>query len=232
MFKNLFKSKKLIELTEKKEKLISEIEKLNNEIRKKDALLRCKNDLINKKESISKKQNIRENWQEMEEALKNAHKENTELKELIQEKENFFDLSFLQSYYLVPLEKMFPEVRFKKIIETLNMNVQNFSLEYLNSLEIEERLKHEITERINRFNNGDMSWEIKTFLIKGERLSKLYYKYRKLSNIFNENFLEFVSDLDAFNFDSLEKNGYTKDEINNFKDIYIRYTEKYKRNIL
>lgn len=232
MFKNLFKSKKILELTEKKEKLMSEIEKLSNELRKKDALLKCKNDLINKKEAFSKQENVKENWQEMEEALKNAHKENLELRKILQEKNSFFDLSFLKTIYLIPLEKMFPEVRFKKVIETLDMNVQDLSLDYLNSLEISEKLKNEITERVERFHNGEMSWEVKTFLIKGERLSKLYHKYRKLLNIFNEKYFEFISDLEGFDFDSLEKSGYSKEEIASFKEIYITYREKYKREVI
>lgn len=225
MFGNIFKSKKVKELIEKKEILLEKIERVQNEIRKKDALLKCKNDLINKKEFLDKKES-NENWSEMEEALKKFHSENLELRKNIREKGSFLDLSFLKYTYLVPLEKMFPEIRFKNFISTMNMSIQEFSVEYLESLDIEEKIKKEIENRVLKYHNDIMSWEVKTYLIKGEKLSKLYQKTRKLVNIFSDNYLEYVGDLHNFNFYSLKKYGYKEKEIEEFKKVYLEYLEK------
>ena len=77
-----------------------------------------------------------------------------------------------------------------------------------------------ITEGKNRFQKyltkEFIEWEVVTYLNKGERVSKVYNKSRKLTNIFSENDIEFMEDLVKFNFSNLIDFGFKDEQINEF----------------
>ena len=72
-----------------------------------------------------------------------------------------------------------------------------------------------------------MNWEIKTNLLKGEKITKVYVKHRKLVNILNEKAISYMGELNYEVFESLLEAGYTQEEIKVFKDIYDDYEKKY-----
>ncbi|MGL5277733.1 MAG: hypothetical protein ACRC8M_01450 [Cetobacterium sp.] len=229
MLKKLFKSKKESELILKNELLEIEIEKLKNEIRKKDGFLKCKNSLFIEKDNEKKQE---KNWQEIEEQLKKYYTENTELREVVKKSEKVISIPHLKFNYLIQIEKYLYEARFKELVEILkkrgNKFVQDLNEYVIEHLSIEDTLKLELKKKFEKFQKLEINWEIKTQLLKGEKLSKIYSKYRKFTNIMiNEN-KEFVCDLDGYRFDILINKGFSLHEIEELKKIYQDYILKYR----
>ena len=226
MIDKLFKSKKELDLVAKNKILEIEIEKLKNEIRKKDGFLKCKNNLIIKKENSEK------NWQKIEDGLKKYYNENNNLREEIKKYDLIFSNSNFKHNYLIPIEKYLFETKFKEIIVILNNKgkryVQDLNEYVIEHLSIEESLKLNLKYKLQKFQNLEINWEIKTYLLNGEKISKIYMKYRKFTNILlNEN-IEFMSQLENYNFDKLINQGFLTDDILKLKEISLEYKSKYK----
>lgn len=232
MFKNLFKSKNEVELLKESERLKLQVEKLEEELRKKNIFLKCKNTLINDKEIFLKHE---KNWNDIEEQLKKFHSENKELKEILKDVEKFISLKTLNYNYLVPIEKYFTENRFKEVISILkkeNKNyIQNIDFLTIDQLDVDNTLKENIVKKYNNFISKDIPWDVKTHLIKGEKISKLYQKHRKFLNILTNDNIEYVCDLENFNFNNLSESGYSEDEILTLKTLYDEYIEEYRIKI-
>ncbi|MGL5458251.1 MAG: hypothetical protein ACRDBY_01390 [Cetobacterium sp.] len=229
MLKKLFKSKKESQLLLKKELFEIEIEKLKNEIRKKDGFLKCKNSLFTETENKKKQE---KNWQEIEEQLKKYHKENNDLRDSLKEIERILPILPLKFNYLIPIEKYLYEVKFKEVVEILrnkgNKFVQNLNEYIVDNLSIEDEIKIYLKNKIKKFENLEINWNLKTHLLKGEKLSKIYSKHRKFTNMMLSENREFISNLDEYNFDALINKGYSLEEIKELKEIYQNYTLKYR----
>ena len=229
MLKKLFKSKRESELILEKELLEIEIEKLKNEIRKKDGFLKCKNSLFIEKDNEKKQEKI---WQEIEEQLKKYYTENKELREIIKENEKIISILHLKFNYLIQIEKYLYEARFKELVEILkkkgNKFVQDLNEYVIERLSVEDSLKLELKRKFEKFQKLEINWEIKTQLLKGEKLSKIYSKHRKFINIMTNENKEFISDLDEYKFDILVNKGFSLDEIEELKRIYQDYILKYR----
>ena len=100
----------------------------------------------------------------------------------------------------------------KGIIYLQDLTLETFDL-------LSQDIKN-ITEGKNRFQKyltkEFIEWEVVTYLNKGERVSKVYNKSRKLTNIFSENDIEFMEDLVKFNFSNLIDFGFKDEQINEF----------------
>ncbi|MEG0425118.1 MAG: hypothetical protein RR556_05235 [Cetobacterium sp.] len=229
MLRKLFKSKKESELMLKNEILEIEIEKLKNEIRKKDGFLKCKNSLFIEKDNEKKQE---KNWEEIEAKLKKYYTENNELREVIKKSEKVISISHLKFNYLIQIEKYLYEARFKEVVEVLKKKGYKFAQdlnEYvIEHFSIEDTLKLELKKKLERFQKLEIAWEIKTQLLKGEKLSKIYSKHRKFTNIMISENKEFISDLDGYNFDILVNKGFSLDDIEELKRIYQAYISKYR----
>ncbi|MEG0234700.1 MAG: hypothetical protein RR523_09330 [Cetobacterium sp.] len=229
MLRKLFKSKKESELMLKNEILEIEIEKLKNEIRKKDGFLKCKNSLFIEKDNEKKQE---KNWEEIEAKLKKYYTENNELREVIKKSEKVISISHLKFNYLIQIEKYLYEARFKEVVEVLKKKGYKFAQdlnEYvIEHFSIEDTLKLELKKKLERFQKLEIAWEIKTQLLKGEKLSKIYSKHRKFTNIMISENKEFISDLDGYNFDILVNKGFSLDEIEELKRIHQDYISKYR----
>lgn len=229
MLKKLFKSKKESQLLLKKELFEIEIEKLKNEIRKKDSFLKCKNSLFIETENKKKQE---KNWQDIEGQLKKYYKENNDLKDSLKEIEKILPILPLRFNYLIPIEKYLYEVKFKEVVEILrnkgNKFVQNLNEYIVDNLSIEDEIKIYLKNKIKKFENLEINWNLKTHLLKGEKLSKIYSKHRKFTNMMLSENREFISNLDEYNFDSLINKGYSLEETKELKEIYQNYTLKYR----
>lgn len=233
MLRKLFKSKRESELILEKNVLETKIEKLTNEIRKKDGFLRCKNNLFIEKDNEKKQE---KSWQEIEEQLKKYYKENNELREIIKNSEKIISISCLKFNYLIQIEKYLPEARFKEIVEILkkkgNKFAQDLNEYVIDNLSVEDSLKLELKRKIEKLQNLEVNWEIKTYLLKGDKLSKIYSKHRKFLNIMLSENRDYMSDLNSYNFDNLVSRGYSLDEAEGLKKIYQDYVLKYRVNNL
>ncbi|WP_407536439.1 hypothetical protein [Cetobacterium somerae] len=229
MLKILFKPKKELTLMKEKDRLEVEIQRLKDEIRKKDGFLRCKNNIFIEKDNRRKQE---ENWQEMEEELKKYYKENNELRKYTSYSDQILSSSYLKFNYLIPIEKYLCEVRFRELVKILKKKGNNFVQDLneftIGSLSIEDNLKLELKKKFERFQSLQINWEMKTYLLKGEKISKIYFKNRRFINIMLSENKEFMSDLIGYNFDNLVNKEYSLDESEELKNIYQDYILRYR----
>ena len=206
---------------EEEERLLKKIEELEQIILRKDKEI---SDLINELDKINQNTTTNNNLNSkqlelIEKNIKDTKEENERLKQTIDE----YNLSSKKEkhYYKVDIEKFFSASRFKElanaIIDKGIIYLQDLTLETFDLLS--QDIKN-ITEGKNRFQKyltkEFIEWEVVTYLNKGERVSKIYNKSRKLTNIFSENDIEFMEDLVKFNFSNLIDFGFKDEQINEF----------------
>lgn len=206
---------------EEEERLLKKIEELEQIILRKDKEI---SDLINELDKINQNTATNNNLNSkqlelIEKNIKDTKEENERLKQTIDE----YNLSSKKEkhYYKVDIEKFFSASRFKElanaIIDKGIIYLQDLTLETFDLLS--QDIKN-ITEGKNRFQKyltkEFIEWEVVTYLNKGERVSKVYNKSRKLTNIFSENDIEFMEDLVKFNFSNLIDFGFKDEQINEF----------------
>lgn len=229
MLKKLFKSKRESELILEKELLEIEVEKLKNEIRKKDGFLKCKNNLFIEKDNEKKQE---KNWKEIEEQLKKYYTENNELRESIKKSEKIISIKQLKFSYMIQMEKYMSESKFKELVKILKKKgyefIQDLNEYIIEHLSVEESLKLQLKGKLSKFQNLEINWEMKTYLLKGEKLSKIYLKHRKFVNIMLSENKEFISDLDGYSFENLIDKGLCLEEVEELKRIYQDYILKYR----
>lgn len=228
MIRSLFKNKKIIAAEKDQEILENEIKKVSQELVKKDGFLKCKNDLFISIEEAGKKTY---DWERMGDELKKYHKENLALKKELEKINKILSINCVENHYLIKIEKFLFEIRFSEVVNNLKLNgvmyVQCLNSYIIENLVEDEKLKGEIIKKYKNFLNGIMNWEIKTNLLKGEKITKVYVKHRKLVNILNEKAISYMGELNYEVFESLLEAGYTQEEIKVFKDIYDDYEKKY-----
>lgn len=206
---------------EEEERLLKKIEELEQIILRKDKEI---SDLINELDKINQNTTTNNNLNSkqlelIEKNIKDTKEENERLKQTIDE----YNLSSKKEkhYYKVDIEKFFSASRFKElanaIIDKGIIYLQDLTLETFDLLS--QDIKN-ITEGKNRFQKyltkEFIEWEVVTYLNKGERVSKVYNKSRKLTNIFSENDIEFMEDLVKFNFSNLIDFEFKDEQINEF----------------
>lgn len=224
MLGKLFRSKKEEELRSEKEVLEIEIERLRNDLKKKEAFIKCKNSFISENDNKKKQE---QRWETMERELKKYHKENSELKKILEEGERILQLDYARSYYKLPVEKYFFEIRYKGMVESLKekgiIYIQDLDLKIIETLDIDEKLRLSLKEKYQKFRKLEINWNMKTHLLKGEKISKLYYKNRKFLNIVLSENREFMCDLEKYKFQELINKGFTNKEVKELIDIYEEY---------
>ncbi|MGL5278908.1 MAG: hypothetical protein ACRC8M_07530 [Cetobacterium sp.] len=228
MIGSLFKSKKIVEAENDQKILEKEIKRLSLEIVKKDGFLKCKNNLFISKENAGKKVY---DWEKMGDELKRYREENIALRKDLEEINKILSINCIENHYLIKIEKFLSEVRFSEAVKSLKLNgvlyVQCLNDYVIETLVEDEKLRNEILKRYEKFLNGIMSWELKTNLLKGEKISKVYSKYRKLVNILNEKTICYMDELNHEVLERLVESGYSQEEIKTLKDIYDDYRKKY-----
>ncbi len=228
MISSLFKSKKVVEAEKDQKIMEKEIKRLSLEIVKKDGFLKCKNDLFISKEKAGKKVY---DWEKMGDELKKYHEENIALKKELEKINKILSIDCVENHYLIKIEKFLSEIRFSESVNNLKLNgvlyVQCLNDYIIESLVENEKLRSEILKRYKNFLNGIMNWELKTNLLKGEKITKIYSKYRKVINILNEKTICYMDELNHDILDRLVESGYSQEEIKTLKDIYDDYEKKY-----
>ena len=110
------------------------------------------------------------NWQEIEEQLKKYHKENNNLRDSLKEIERVLPILPLKFNYLIPIEKYLYEVKFKEVVEILrnkgNKFVQNLNEYIVDNLSIEDEIKIYLKNKIKKFENLEINWNLKTHLLQ------------------------------------------------------------------
>ena len=206
------------------QKLLKKIEELEQTIARKDKEI---SDLINELDRVNQSipntntnTNLNSKQLELiEKNIKDTKEENDRLKQVIDE----YNLSSKKEkyYYKVDIEKFYSAARFKELANTIVNNgivyLQDLTLEFFDTLSQDIKNLEEGKIRFQKFITKEfIEWEVVTYLNKGERVSKLYSKSRKLVNIFIENDIEFMEDLINFDFSKLVDLGFKDSQIEEF----------------
>lgn len=209
---------------EAEQKLLKKIEELEQTIARKDKEI---SDLINELDRVNQSiantntnTNLNSKQLELiEKNIKDTKEENDRLKQVIDE----YNLSSKKEkyYYKVDIEKFYSAARFKELANTIVNNgivyLQDLTLEFFDTLSQDIKNLEEGKIRFQKFLTKEfIEWEVVTYLNKGERVSKLYSKSRKLVNIFIENDIEFMEDLINFDFSKLVDLGFKDSQIEEF----------------
>ena len=211
---------------EAEQKLLKKIEELEQTIARKDKEI---SDLINELDRVNQSipnTNINTNTnlnskqlELIEKNIKDTKEENDRLKQVIDE----YNLSSKKEkyYYKVDIEKFYSAARFKELANTIVNNgivyLQDLTLEFFDTLSQDIKNLEEGKIRFQKFLTKEfIEWEVVTYLNKGERVSKLYSKSRKLVNIFIENDIEFMEDLINFDFSKLVELVFKDSQIEEF----------------
>ena len=133
--------------------------------------------------------------------------------------------------YRLPLEKLYSGLKYKETLEFL----EGFGIKFIDQLK-EEMFKSEDTIKLISeahkiyvdLQEGKISFDIKVYLLKGERINKLYPKSRKLCTYLNDNYYEFADDIINFDFGTLLRIGFDGNQINEFTQKKDEYLEEFK----
>lgn len=215
LFSALF-SKKHIELEEKLNKKIEELEEV---IKRKDKEI---SDLINELDRLNQSVNTNINNKQLElieKNIKDTKEENNRLRQVIGE----YNLSSKKEkyYYKVDIEKFFSAAKYKELVAAITelgiVYIQDMSLETFENISPDVKNYEEGKLKFQKFMTKEfIEWEVVTYLNKGERVSKLYSKSRKLMNVFAENDIEFMEDLMRYDFSKLTELGFKESQIEEF----------------
>ncbi|MEG0069519.1 hypothetical protein [Cetobacterium sp.] len=223
----LFNNKNIKELEKLNLSLNEKLNYLQKELEEKDSLITNYSSLESKPNTDYSKQ-----WQLMEKNLRNLQEENRILKE------NFIKLNKIlpkeqwQYSFLVDLHYFYSANKFvtirEKLLEFGVKYLQNIEEEMFTTILKDERYVQEGLQKFLDYKNGIIEWDVKTFLMKGDKVTKIYQKSRKLLNILSENNIEFMIELENFDFQSLLEYGFSQQDIDTFKEKYESYNTERK----
>ncbi len=223
----LFKNKNIKELEKINLTLSEKLQNLQKELEEKEVLISNYSSLQSKPNTDYSKQ-----WQLMEKNLRNLQEENRMLKE------NFIKLNRIipkqqwQYSFLVDLHYFYSANKFvsirEKLLESGVKYLQEINEEMFSTLLKEDRYVQEGLQKFLDYKKGIIDWDVKTFLMKGDKVTKIYQKSRKFLNILSEQNIEFMVDLESFDFQSLNEFGFSQEDIDAFKQKYESYNAERK----
>lgn len=212
--------------TEEEERLNKKILELEKTILRKDKEI---SNLINEIERLNQANNTTINSKQLElieKNIKETKEENKNLKQVIDE----YNLSSKKEryYYKVEIERFFSAAKYKEIVSSLKdagyIYIQDIGMEEFIKLLPEVKNFEDAKNKFQKYLTKDfVEWEVVTYLNKGERVSKLYSKSRKLLNIFNEEDIEFMEDLRKYDFSKLLDLGFKEEQIKEFEEKRDKY---------
>ena len=223
----LFNNKNIKELEKINLTLSEKLQNLQKELEEKEVLISNYSSLQSKPNTDYSKQ-----WQLMEKNLRNLQEENRMLKE------NFIKLNRIipkqqwQYSFLVDLHHFYSANKFvsirEKLLESGIKYLQEINEEMFSTLLKEDRYVQEGLQKFLDYKKGIIDWDVKTFLMKGDKVTKIYQKSRKFLNILSEQNIEFMVDLESFDFRSLNEFGFSQEDIDAFKQKYESYNAERK----
>ena len=212
---------------EKEEKYLKQIEDLQNKLKKKEEeILQLKYDI----EVVTQERDNRISGKQLEIFERNL-KQNMESSKKYKELLVSYRINSekTQYKYKVELKNFYSEKKFQEVFDILNekniLFVNNLKEEDFNDIPKETKNLDDAKQRFLDYKNGKFSWDIVTFTNKGEKLSKIYSKSKKLMTVFSDLYLEFMDDIANFDFLSLKSYGFKTPQIEEFiqkRDEYYK----------
>ena len=212
---------------EKEDKYLQQIEDLQNYLRIQEDHIA---DLPLQLEEVTKERDARISSKQLEIFEKNF-KHNIEVAKKYRSIIDSYNLDTeKKSYkYRVDLKYFYSEKKFEEVVKFLNEDnkffVDELSEDIFDDVSKDAKNNNKAKQRFIDFNNGKMEWAITTLINKGEELSKIYSKSRKLMTIFSELYFEYLDDITNFDFMTLKSHGFNVSEIEDFilkRDNYYK----------
>ena len=212
---------------EKEEKFLRQVEELKTKLQEKEEeILNLKKDL----EIITAKKDNNIGEKQLEIFERN-------LKQNIENSKRYKNILIsyrlnpekIQYRYKVELKYFYSEKKFEEILNILNekniLFVNDIKEEDFDDIPKETKNLDKSKQRFLDFKDGKFDWEIVTLINKGEKLSKIYSKSKKLMTIFSDLYFDFMDDVANFDFFSLKSYGFKTPEIEEFiqkRDEYYK----------
>ena len=212
---------------EKEEKFLRQIEELKTKLQEKEEeILNLKKDL----EIITAKKDNNIGEKQLEIFERN-------LKQNIENSKRYKNILIsyrlnpekIQYRYKVELKYFYSEKKFEEILNILNekniLFVNDIKEEDFDDIPKETKNLDKSKQRFLDFKDGKCDWEIVTLINKGEKLSKIYSKSKKLMTMFSDLYFDFMDDVANFDFFSLKSYGFKTPEIEEFiqkRDEYYK----------
>ncbi len=212
---------------EKEEKFLRQVEELKTKLQEKEEeILNLKKDL----EIITAKKDNNIGEKQLEIFERN-------LKQNIENSKRYKNILIsyrlnpekIQYRYKVELKYFYSEKKFEEILNILNekniLFVNDIKEEDFDDIPKETKNLDKAKQRFLDFKDGKFDWEIVTLINKGEKLSKIYSKSKKLMTIFSDLYFDFMDDVANFDFFSLKSYGFKTPEIEEFiqkRDEYYK----------
>ena len=215
---------------EKEEKYLKQIEDLQNKLKKQEEeTLQLKYDI----EVVTQERDNRISGKQLEifeRNLKQNMENSKKYKELLVSYR--INPEKTQYKYKVELKNFYSEKKFQEVFDILNekniLFVNNLKEEDFNDIPKETKNLDDAKQRFLDYKNGKFSWDIVTFNNKGEKLSKIYSKSKKLMTVFSDLYLEFMDDIANFDFLSLKSYGFKTPQIEEFIQKRDEYYKEYR----
>jgi len=215
---------------EKEEKYLKQIEDLQNKLKKQE------------EETLQLKYDIEVVTQERDNKISGKQLEIFErnLKQNMENSKKYKEL--LVSYrinpektqykYKVELKNFYSEKKFQEVFDILNQKnilfVNTLKEEDFNDIPKETKNLDDAKQRFLDYKNGKFSWDVVTLTNRGEKLSKIYSKSKKLMTVFSDLYLEFMDDIVNFDFLSLKSYGFKTPQIEEFIQKRDEYYKEYR----
>ncbi len=149
------------------------------------------------------------------------------IQELKEKAEGSTDTEKCQFNYRLPLKILLASSKFSDVLDTLESEGFNFvdevSTDNIQSIVEGAKNASLALTSIDDFNNGKYNWDVRTFISKGPKLSKIFTRQRKLLGYFSERYMEFLIDLEDFDLDGVSALGYSHEQIKNLKEMLKEY---------
>ena len=212
---------------EKEEKYLKQIEDLRNKLKKQEEeTLQLKYDI----EVVTQERDNRISGKQLEifeRNLKQNMENSKKYKELLVSYR--INPEKTQYKYKVELKNFYSEKKFQEVFDILNQKnilfVNTLKEEDFNDIPKETKNLDDAKQRFLDYKNGKFSWDVVTLTNRGEKLSKIYSKSKKLMTVFSDLYLEFMDDIVNFDFLSLKSYGFKTPQIEEFiqkRDEYYK----------
>ena len=215
---------------EKEEKYLKQIEDLRNKLKKQEEeILQLKYDI----EVVTQERDNRISGKQLEifeRNLKQNMENSKKYKELLVSYR--INPEKTQYKYKVELKNFYSEKKFQEVFDILNQKnilfVNTLKEEDFNDIPKETKNLDDAKQRFLDYKNGKFSWDVVTLTNRGEKLSKIYSKSKKLMTVFSDLYLEFMDDIVNFDFLSLKSYGFKTPQIEEFIKKRDEYYKEYR----
>jgi len=215
---------------EKEEKYLKQIEDLQNKLKKQEEeTLQLKYDI----EIITQERDNRISGKQLEIFERNL-KQNMESSKKYKELLVSYRINpeKTQYKYKVELKNFYSEKKFQEVFDILNQKnilfVNTLKEEDFNDIPKETKNLDDAKQRFLDYKNGKFSWDVVTLTNRGEKLSKIYSKSKKLMSVFSDLYLEYMDDIVNFDFLSLKSYGFKTPQIEEFIQKRDEYYKEYR----